>query len=108
MREFTSEEKFVIIHCCVCHIAFAVTEDFYQKRHGDYKLFSCPAGHKQYYSQEIDIDKAKRLAREAEEKAKSLQQCIDHKKNIIKRRDYQVRNYKGQVTKLKKGIGGNT
>jgi hypothetical protein len=108
MSYFIDKEKFIVIHCCECHIAFAITEDFWGKRIRDHKLFSCPEGHKQHYKQESDIDKANRLAREAQEKAERLQKCIDHKKHVIRQKDYQARNYKGQVTKLKKRIGGNT
>ena len=65
-------------------------------------------GHKQYYPQESDIEKANRLAREAEEKAERLRRCVDHKKDIIKHREYQVRHFKGEVTKLKKAGKGAT
>jgi len=106
MAEFNFNEKFIVIHCANCNMAFAVTEDFREKRLRDHKLFSCPEGHKQYYSHESDIEKANRLTREAEEKATRLQNCIEHKKNIIKRKDYQVRHFKGEVTKLKKAGRG--
>jgi hypothetical protein len=102
MREFAHEEKFIIIHCVDCHMAFAVTEDFSKKRIQDHKLFFCPTGHEQYYPHESDIEKANRWAREAQEKAICLQQCVDHKREVIRKKEYQVRHYKGEVTKLKK------
>lgn len=102
MSEFIHEEKFIIVHCCECSIAFGIIEEFYNKRRRDHKLFSCPAGHEQYFSGESDLEKAKRLAREAEEKAERLRLRLDNEKRIIRRRDYQVRHYKGEVTKLKR------
>lgn len=108
MADLIINESFTIIHCCGCGISYAVTESFCRERSRDHKSFYCPNGCSRYYPQESDIDKANRLAREAQEKAERLQKCIDHKKHVIRQKDYQVRNYKGQVTKLKKKIGGNT
>lgn len=101
MSEFKSEEKFIVHHCNTCGVSYALTESYDQQRRKDHKTFYCPSGHSHYFPQESDIEKANRLAREAQEKADRLQQCIDHKKNIIKRRDFQMRYYKGEVTKLK-------
>lgn len=104
MNEFISEEKFIVIQCASCGISFAVTNNFKQRRLNDHNTFYCPTGHSNYYAQESDIDKANRLAREAQEKTNRLQKCIDHKKDIIKRQDYVVRHFKGEVTKLKSKI----
>lgn len=108
MGDLVITETFTVIHCGGCGVSFAVASSFDQERRRDHKTFHCPNGCKRYYPRESDIEKASRQAREAQKKAERLQECIDHKKHVIRQKDYQIRNYKGQVTKLKKKIGGNT
>lgn len=107
MSDLIVTENFKVIHCGGCGISYAVTNTFYQDRNRDHKTFYCPNGCSRYYPQESDIDKAKRLAREAQEKANRLQACIDNKKSLIQHQLYQIRHYKGEVTKLKNKKGGN-
>lgn len=49
MTIFVHEEKFEIVHCCECGMAFAMTQDFYERRYFDGKAFCCPAGHAQSF-----------------------------------------------------------
>ena len=102
MSDLIIQEVFTVIHCGGCNVSFAVTESFDQARRRDHKTFYCPHGCSRYYPHESDIEKQIRLAREAKDRADRLQNCIDHKREVIRKKEYQVRHFKGEVTKLKR------
>jgi len=104
MNEIIDNSTLCIEHCPNCGIAFAIPENYQQRRRRDHKTFYCPSGHTQYYPQESDIDKAKRETSEAKKEADRLKQCVTHKKELLQRTEYQVRHFKGEVTKLKRKI----
>ena len=102
MSEIIITETFVVIHCGGCNVTYAITETFEKTRRRDHKTFYCPNGCSRYYPHESDIDKERRLAKEATDKANRLQNCIDHKREVIRKKEYQLRHFKGEVTKLKR------
>ena len=55
--------------CCNCHTLFAMTEDLLRRRRDDGRLFYCPLGHPQSYTEttvmKLEKDKAA-LARQLE------------------------------------------
>ena len=96
----TSVETFQVEHCCNCGMAFAMTQDFQDRRRSDREGFFCPAGHRQYYVGKSDKQKIAELEQRvkgAYEYSDTLQKDIDHKVN-------QIRAHKGARTKLKKRI----
>lgn len=103
MSGFTYVEKFVIERCD-CGINYALPQSFIERRRADHKTFCCPNGCKRYFPSENEADKANRKAREARERIERLQTHLNETERIITTKDYQVRYYKGQLTKLKKKI----
>lgn len=104
MAEFQAAEQFYIEHCCTCGVSFAVTKDFNQRRRNDHDDFYCPLGHGQHYPAKSEVEKAREETQKVKKEAEGLRQCIQHKKDVIKAKEYQVRYFKGEVTKLKKKI----
>ena len=95
-----------VIDCCNCHMLFAVpkgVDDEYQKTH---KTFSCPAGHKQHYTaktaDEKTIESLRATADNRQKEINRLESSLSCKRNLLNRREYQVRYWKGQTTKAKK------
>lgn len=60
----TQQHKFRIEVCCNCGVEFAMTEDFYNERLGDKRLFYCPNGHNQHYIGESWKDQIATLSAE--------------------------------------------
>ena len=79
MTTFTHTTEFVVEECCNCGVAFAMPEALYKRCKGDSdRWFYCPNGHRQHYT-EGDIQKAKRLQREAEQKLARERAAHDQK-----------------------------
>ena len=64
---YTYENVLTVIECCTCHMDFAMSQDFERARRRDHKSWYCPAGHVQFFPGESDIERERRLRREAEE-----------------------------------------
>ena len=52
--------------CCECGIFFQVTEDFYENRRNDGRVFCCPNGHGQSYC-DTDGERMEKLESENQE-----------------------------------------
>ena len=96
--KFDREIELFVEDCIHCGIHFAVPSDFLERRRKDHKTFYCPNGHSMYFSGK---NKEEILTRKLEE----AEACCDIYKNRERRREYQKRYYKGQLTRLKKGEG---
>lgn len=55
--------------CCNCHMVFWMPHSFYRQcsEQRPHKEFWCPAGHRQHYIGESDLDKMRRRAQQAEQ-----------------------------------------
>jgi hypothetical protein len=84
--------------CCIkdCHISFAMTDEFYNKKLKDKSYFCCPNGHSQYFITETEEEKLKKEINRLENKVEFIRNC---KKTL----EYSRRHWKGEVTKLKRG-----
>ncbi len=67
--------------CITCGIAFAVPSDWRVHIKRSHEWFYCPNGHQQHYSSESDMEKARRLAREAEESRDWYRRRLDSEQN---------------------------
>lgn len=84
--------------CCRCGIRYAVPDSFAAKRRRDHRDFYCPNGHSQHFPQESDIEKERRLRREAENKAEREQvwrHCAERSASA----------FKGHLTRIKRRVG---
>lgn len=100
-KQFQVETGLCLEKCCNCGVTFAVPDTFQQERKRDHQTFHCPSGHGQYYPGKSAIELARDDRDRAVREAERLKNCISHKKDIIRSKDYQVRHYKGEVTKLR-------
>lgn len=96
--------EFSVVECCVCHCLFAMTYKMNTELHRNHEDFHCPMGHIQHYTSKSDIEKEREETQKATKEADRLRGCLAHKKEVIRVKDYQVRHYKGEVTKLKKKV----
>lgn len=69
--------RFYIEDCCACGVEFALTEQYYNERVKDHKLFYCPNGHSQHYTGKSDRERIAQL--EAEKTA--LQARVNSERN---------------------------
>ena len=84
---------------CDCGVMYALTSEFIKNRRADHKAFHCPNGCIRWYPGQSD--EQKKIA-ELSGKVMRLESSLSCKENLLNRRDYQVRYWKGQVTKAKK------
>lgn len=96
------QSDFVLIYCAGCGISFAIARDLNNRLIENHHTFYCPSGHENYYPKQSQAEIAKQEAQKAKDEADRLRKCIEHKKEIIRTKEYQVRHYKGELTKIKK------
>ena len=53
--------SFTTIHCCECHIIFAITTDLYNRLCACHNTLYCPQGHAQHFADESNAEREKRL-----------------------------------------------
>lgn len=97
MTTIVHAQTFTVFHCCRagCGVAFALNDEFVQRRRSDRKSWYCPNGHSQWFPGETDSDKAQRLAGQLDmERTRRLQ--------AEKAADYATRSRKAVSTRLKK------
>lgn len=88
-----------IVTCCVCATVFQMTDALYRDRTDDGKLFYCPNGHEQYFT-ESSASKIKTLEKEIGRLLHSFErETLAHNYTIR-----QLRSVRGVVTKLKRQI----
>ena len=58
-----------------CGVAFALTQEFAERRDEDHASFYCPNGHSQYYPQKTDLELV--LVRRVEIVAYAHKACVD-------------------------------
>jgi len=93
----TEKETLVTIHCASCHMMFAITKDFEERRRSDRHEFYCPSGHNQWFEGITDAERAKR----AEEKAKRAEARAAAIRDQLDASERSNRALKGVATKLK-------
>lgn len=102
------EHKVHVIECAACSIDFGIGEDFMARRRRDHGTFYCPNGHANVYKGPSDTEKERDRLRQELEVSRSLaareasrrRQAEDESR----RKDYQARAAKGQLTKTKNRI----
>lgn len=82
------------VGCANCGTTFWMTESLEGQRRKDHKSFYCPNGHDNYWPQESDAERYKRLMRQAEDRAAAARAEADQA-------EASRRAWKGQVTRLR-------
>ena len=83
---------FVTEDCCECGVAFAMTQEFKNRKLKDHSWFYCPAGHGQHYTGKTTEEKLR-------EQVERLGVQRDHAREESDRRKRQLAAAKGQITK---------
>jgi len=86
------------VRCCDCAMLFAMTDEFYQHRLGNGRMFYCPAGHAQHFTQRDD-----ELA-ELKRKTQSLQSQLTYAVTDAERAKRDRTTLKSQLTKTRNRI----
>lgn len=97
---------FETITCCnnKCGLVFAVPAGWKNARRTDHAWFYCPNGHRQYFSEESNLEREHRLRKASESRLASEQSSHDQ---TSADRDYQIRRLaatKGVLTRTKNRI----
>lgn len=90
--------QFIVEECCSCGMAFAMTNEFEQRRLNDHQWFYCPAGHQQYYSGKSDADKLRDKLKQAEARHAALRAETDQawaaaneQLNVVKEKEREIK-----------------
>ncbi|MCR1785334.1 hypothetical protein KVF89_22530 [Nocardioides carbamazepini] len=107
-RTVNVEKSIVVIECANCSIDFGIGAVFQRRRRDDHETFYCPNGHGNHYPGPSDAEKEReRLAGELDA-ARSLAARESRRRadaeNTARRKDYEARAAKGQLTKTKKRV----
>lgn len=86
--------------CIDCGICFGMDKEFRQRRLDDHKLFYCPKGHSQYYSDKSDVEK---LQDEVDGLHRKLDYAETRRVDLVNRVEqlgYSIRAQKAAKTKI--------
>ncbi len=89
---FQETEVFVVEHCYKCGIAWAVTQDFQNRRLKDHDLFYCPSGHGQYYCGKSEEEKLRDQLKASQAKLATAQFELQVNEKQIKRLNKRIAN----------------
>lgn len=104
----TTSQQFHVDSCCSCGTMFAMTQEFYKRRHencGPNNPFYCPNGHKQWYVGESAEQKLEKERRRFEEQLEAKNATINRVRMQADAAERRARAANGQVTKLKRRVG---
>jgi hypothetical protein len=87
----------VRVECCVCHIQFAMTKDFYRDKRHDHLRWYCPNGHIQHYTAQSEEERL----REANDYYKAREAQLCEQRDRLARQNAAQR---GQTTRLRNRI----
>ncbi len=95
--------RFVVEECAKCEIEFAITEDLYDKRRKDHKVFYCPNGHAQEYMVQSDLEKMKESRDACRDEASMWEEHSDYVEEELVSTKRSAAAYKGHITRIKTG-----
>lgn len=101
-EKFEVQAELTAISCADCSMFFAVSIYFVHNRQRDHQIFYCPAGHSNIYPSKSEIEIVQDKAENAIREVQTLKNCIEGERKLLRVRDYQVRYYKGELTKVRK------
>ena len=84
-------------YCCNCGVPFAMTTETYKNYSDTGKVFFCPNGHQQHYTESCSVKLGK-----LNSQITNLNQRLETKDQTIQYYKNSRRTYKGKVTHLKK------
>ena len=84
MSELIVNTTLITEVCCACGMLFAMPRSFNSNKREDHKLFYCPAGHAQHYSEESPAEQAKREKEYAERRLRYEREDHEHTKNSLR------------------------
>lgn len=95
---------FSSIVCCQCAVQFFMPNALYNQRKEDRKLFYCPNGHGQHFT-ETEVQKLKKQLEAAERQRKWAEEARD---SALRDRDHAqkaARTVRGHMARLRKRVG---
>ena len=101
---FTAEGAMVTLECDECGVRFAMTQEFYDKRRRDHKIFYCPSGHRRYFSGPSEEEKLRKELINANNRSDYYKGEYNEQRAIIRQKDRQVAAHKGVSNRRKKQL----
>lgn len=95
------------LECCTCFMVFAFPQSFHIRRRQDGRLFYCPQGHAQSYTQSEndrlrqERDRLKQREAWYEEQLKAARQRATDERAFREAAERQAAARKGQITRLR-------
>lgn len=101
---FTLNGRFVLETCCTCGIAFALPEEYQEKKMENHTNFYCPNGHAQHYGGKTEAEKLKDKLAAEESRHAQTRADRDREQKLRRQAERSARAQRGQVTKIKNRI----
>ena len=70
---YVVDMQLITEECCDCGMAFAMTNDFYERRRKDHDDFYCPSGHGQHYTGKTEEQKLKERLEQEQQRVVKLE-----------------------------------
>lgn len=99
----TRESSLTVIDCAECGIVFGIGAEYAKRRRNDGRTFYCPNGHNLSWH-ETEADRLRKQLAAAKELTEWERQSKERARAEARRKDYEARAAKGQLTKAKKRI----
>jgi DNA-binding XRE family transcriptional regulator len=100
MSAFVHNVEFVTEECCNCHMQFAMTRDYFEKRRADQKTFYCPAGHAQHYT----VSSEQKLRQQVERERSMREAAEARAATAARQRDQVTKSHRRMRTRVMNGV----
>lgn len=90
-------KAYTSMECGECGVSFALTDDFIARRRADHRDFYCPNGHNRYWPQESELERERRLRKQAEARSTHYSDQMEAEKR-------SAAAVRGHLTRLRKRI----
>lgn len=97
-------QTLVTIECARCHMLFAVPEQWEADRRRDHLGFTCPNGHSLSFQGESDVEKERRLRRNAERQRDNAESARLAARDQARAAERSAAATRGHLTRLRKKI----
>lgn len=95
---------YTIITCSAegCGVTFALDDEFIRARRQDHATWYCPNGHRRYYPDKSDLEKAQDEVERAKRRAAWLTSEVDQERARADHNERRANGYKGAMVAAKK------
>jgi len=104
MPTITRLQTLVTIECASCHLLFAVPELWQEDRRREHDWFSCPNGHRLHFAGESDVERERRLRKNAERQRDNAESARIAARDQAAAAERSAAATRGHLTRLRRKI----